>query len=128
MSFLDFPGAPASPAFPVNASSGNVSNAVASATLAAVTGKTNFLTGLEVTGSGATAGSVVVGTITGVVGGPLSYAMAIPAGVTLGAQPLCIDFSTPLAATAQNVAIVVSFPTFGAGNTNANVNARGFKL
>jgi hypothetical protein len=59
---------------------------------------------------------------------PLSYAMAVPAGVTLGAQPLCIDFSTPMAATAPNVAIVVSFPAFGGGNTNAVTNARGFRL
>jgi hypothetical protein len=126
--YTDFPGASASPAASVNASSGAVANAIASATLAAVTGKTNFLSGFEVTGSGATAASVITGTISGVVGGPLSYAMAVPAGVTLGAQPLCIDFSTPLAASAPNVAISVSFPAFGSGNTNAAINARGFRL
>jgi hypothetical protein len=126
--FNDFPGSASSPATPVNASSGNVANAVAAASLPASVGKTNFLTGVDVTGAGATAASVITGTISGVVGGPLDYAMAIPAGAAVGVQPLILDFSTPLAATAPNVAIVVSFPAFGAGNTNANVNARGFKL
>jgi hypothetical protein len=34
-------------------------------------------------------------------------------------------FDPPLEASAQNVAIVVSLPSLGAGNTNTTVNARG---
>lgn len=127
MSAHNTPGASASPAASVNASSGNVANAVATAALAATPGKTNFLSGFEVTGSGATAASAIIGTITGVVGGPLDYVLAVPAGVAVGVQPLTIDFSTPLAAIAPNVAIAVSFPAFGSGSTNAVVNARGFR-
>jgi hypothetical protein len=41
----------------VNASSGNVANATASATLAGVSNLTNWITGFEITNGGATAGS-----------------------------------------------------------------------
>jgi hypothetical protein len=37
-------------------------------------------------------------------------------------------FDPPLEASAQNVAIVVSLPSLGAGNTNTTVNARGLYL
>jgi hypothetical protein len=71
------PGATDSPASPINASSGSVANSVATATLPAVAGKTNFLSGLDVTGSGASAASVITGTISGIVGGPLAASLVV---------------------------------------------------
>src|SRR5260370_37907131 len=53
-------------ATPIAASSGNVANAVATATLASAANVTTYITGFEVTGAGATAGLAVTVTITGV--------------------------------------------------------------
>jgi hypothetical protein len=111
----------------VNASSGNVAAGTASATLAAVSGKTNYLSGFSLTSSGATAASVVTGTVTGILGGTLSFTQAVVAGATLANAPLNVSFNPPLAASAPNVAIVVSFPSLGAGNTNTTVNAFGYQ-
>jgi hypothetical protein len=44
-----------------------------------------------------------------------------------GAEPLVVEFSMPLAASGPNTAIVVSFPSFGPGNTNAVVNVHGYQ-
>jgi hypothetical protein len=111
----------------LNNSSGNVANASAVATLAAQgTDLVNYITGFEVTASGATAGLPVLVTVTGVKGGTLTYIFVFPAGALVAAQPLLIEFPQPLAASAANVAIVVTCPAGGAGNTNASVSAHGY--
>jgi hypothetical protein len=115
-------------ALPLNASSGNVAAAIANATLAAVASKTAYLTGFEVTGAGATAGLPVLVTVTGLLGGTLTYIYTAIAGVLLANQPLIVEFNPPLPASAQNTNIVVSCPSLGAGNTNNTVNAHGFNL
>src|SRR5947207_13311659 len=61
--------------------SGNVANSSAAASLAAVSGKTNYLTGFQVTASGATAGLPVNVTVTGVITGTMTYTFVFPAGV-----------------------------------------------
>jgi hypothetical protein len=110
----------------VAASSGNVANASAAATLAAPgAGLTNYLTGFSITFSGATAASVVTATVTGLLGGTLSFTVAVPAGATIGGTPLLVDLAVPHPASAANVAIVVTLPALGAGNTNAAVTVRG---
>jgi len=111
-----------------SASSGNVAAAAATATLAAVVGKTTYITGFSITGAGATAASVINPTVTGVLGGTQTYTIAIPAGATLGVTPLVVAFDPALPANAVNTAIVVSAPSFGAGNTNATVSAWGYQL
>lgn len=112
---------------PVGGTSGNVTAAVATATLAAAVGKTNYLTGFEVTGAGATGASVIIGTVVGLAGGTRSFNLAIPAGAAVGVTPLIVE-GLNLPASGPNVAIVVSFPSFGAGNTNACVNASGYQV
>lgn len=111
-----------------NASSGNVAAGVAAATIPAAIAKLACLAGIDVTAAGATAAAVVTLTITGVKGGPLSYTYAAPAGATLQGPTLQMTFDPPLEASSQNVAIVVSLPSLGAGNTNTTVNARGLYL
>lgn len=111
----------------LNESSGNVAAGTATATLPAVAGAMNWLFGFDVYGGGATAASVISCTVTGLAGGTATYSVAIPAGVTTGITPLNIRFPEPIPATAVNIAIVTSCPTFGAGNTNATVNAYGFQ-
>ena len=99
-----------------------------SATMPAVAGKTNYLTGFAVTGGGATAASIVTVTVTGLVGGTQTYKVAIPAGTTAGITPLIATFVPPLPASAANVAIAINLPSFGAGNTDAAVAAYGFVM
>lgn len=111
---------------PVQASSGNVANATAAATLAAQSGKTNYLTGIEITGAGATASSVVAATVTGLLGGTRTLIVAVPAGVTTGIAPIVEQFNKALKGAAANTAITLTLPALGAGNTNAAVSLQGF--
>lgn len=115
-------------ALPLANSSGNVAAAIAAATLVAIAAKTAFISGFEVTGSGATAGLPVSVTVTGLLGGTLTYTYTAVAGVLLANQPLIVEFNPPLPASAVNTNIVVSCPSLGLGNTNNTVNAHGFNL
>jgi hypothetical protein len=109
---------------PVSATSGNVANAAATATLPAAVGKTTVLDGFAVTGLGATAAATLDVTITGPVN-TIHYAFTVPAGVATEAFPLTVELPTPIPAAAANTAVVVNLPAFGAGNTNASVSAHG---
>jgi hypothetical protein len=113
---------------PVSASSGNVANGAAVATLAGVAGKTTYITGFEVTASGATLGLPVTVTVAGLLGGTLSYTFAFIAGALLASTPLIVQYPQPLPASAANTAIVVTLPAGGTGATNATANAHGFQL
>lgn len=115
-------------ATPVAASSGPVANAAATATLPAVAARTNFLSGFTVTPGTATGAAQVVVTVTGVVGGPLSYSVEVPSAAGGGGQTLSVSFNPPLPATAVNVAIVVSMPAAGVGGAGAAVNATGYLI
>ena len=111
----------------VTGSSGNVANANAVATLAAVAAKTTYITGFVLTAAGATAAGVVTATVTGVITGTMSFTFAVPAGATVGATPLVVNFPVPIPASAVNTAIVVTLPALGSGNTNATASATGFQ-
>lgn len=115
-------------ATPITAASGNVANGSAVATLAAVSAKTTYITGFEITSSGATAGSVVSPTVTGTVTGTLTYTYAAPAGVLAMGTPLIVEFAKPIPASAVNTPIAVTLPALGLGNTNATVVAHGYQL
>jgi hypothetical protein len=117
-------------ALPLSNSSGNVANATANAVLVAPSNNpnaTNYVTSFSISGAGATAASVVTATLTGVVGGPLNYTVAVPAGATLGLTPILRQYAVPLAGI-PGQAITLSLPALGAGNTNAAVNITGFRL
>lgn len=108
-------------------SSGDVAAAVATVTFAAAASKTNYLAGFDITGGGATAASVIQATVTGLLGGTRTINIPVPAGATLGIAPIVVIFNPPLPASAANIAIVVSAPSFGAGNLHASVNAQGYQ-
>lgn len=108
--------------------SGNVANASAVATLAGTAAKTTYITGFCLSASGATAGADVTATITGLLGGTKSYTFTFPLGAAVPAQPINVQFSRPLPASAQNTAIVVTLPAGGTGNTNAAATAEGYQL
>lgn len=114
-------------AAPVDSDSGVVGAAAATATLPGAAGKTTWITGFEVTGAGATAASVITVTLT--AGTTVKhYLIAVPAGATTSITPLIVEFTKPVPATAQNTAITVAVPSFGAGNTSACVTAHGYQL
>jgi hypothetical protein len=106
-------------------SSGNKANTNAVATLHPSSGKTASITGFQLTAAGATAALAVTATVTGVVGGPLSYTFTYPIGVAVPATPLNVKFDPPLPATAADTDIVVTLPASGTGGTNAAASAQG---
>ena len=111
----------------ITASSGNVAAATATATLAAASGKYTYISGFQITGTGATTGSVVTCTVSGVVTGTMSYTYAAPTGALLSANPLIVSFSPPIQSSATNTGIAVSCPSLGTGNTNTTVSAQGYQ-
>lgn len=110
----------------LNATSGNVANASAVATLAAVANKTNYVTGFDITGTGATVGLAVTATLAGLAGATLNYTVAAAVGALVSNSPMTVTFSPPLPASAVGVAVTLTLPALGAGNTNACVNLRGY--
>ena len=97
-------------------------------TIAAVAGRTGFCTGFSVDGLGATAASVIEVTLAGLVGGTKRYKLSIPAGATTAISRLVVEFSRPIPATAVNTAIVLTVPSFGAGNTSVVAEVHGFTV
>lgn len=111
----------------IQGQSGNQANAAAVATLAGVAGKTTWISGFEVTAAGSTAALVVLVTMTGPVTGG-TWVFVFPAGATVAAQSLIVEFVEPIPASALNTAIAITLPAGGAGNTNASVTAHGFQV
>lgn len=120
---------------PVAFSSGNVAAASAVATLPATAGLTTYIEGFDLMGLGATGTSEIAVTVTGLQTqtGTLTFNVNIPAGATTqinAASPngcYSFRFPSPIPASAPNTAIVVTAPTFGAGNLQACVTAYGFQ-
>lgn len=112
----------------VSASSGNVANAAAVATLPAVVGKTNYVSGFEITGGGATAAALVAATLAGLLGGTATYIVGAQLGVTVPNNPLIVEFNPPLPASAANIALTLTVPALGAGNTNSACVIHGYVL
>jgi len=117
---------PAEAATMVTGTSGNVAAASAAASLPAVAGKTNYLTGFDITSSGSTGAAVVLAALTGLLGGTISYVYTTVAGATLANPQLSVRFQTPLPASAVNTAITLTLPSLGTGNTNAITTVYGY--
>lgn len=113
---------------PITASSGNVANASAVATLAAVSNKTTYITGFQCTASGATVGLDVTVTVSGTVTGTMSYSFSAAVGALVASTPLIVTFGEPVPASTTNTTIVVTLPALGTGNTNSTCSAQGFQL
>lgn len=118
----DYPAA----AVPLISGSGNKANASAAATLTPTATTTAFITGFEVSGSGATAGLPVTVTVAGLLGGTQSYTYSFAAGALVANSPLAVTYFPALPASAVNTAIVVTCPASGAGGTNNTVVAHGY--
>lgn len=110
----------------ITATSGDIANNTAAATLAGVANKTTWLTGFIITGSGATAGLAVVVAVTGLAT-PISFIYCAAAGVAVANTPLVFFPQQPLPASAVNTAIVVTCPALGSGAAHNIVTAFGFQ-
>lgn len=110
----------------VMATSGNVAAGAAAASIPAVAGKLNYITGFSVTGTGATAGQAVVITVTGLSGGTITFTHASATGVAVGNAQFNYEFPAPHPASAINTAISVSCASLGAGSTNNVTNVFGY--
>ena len=96
------------------------------ATMAAAPGLRNRICGFIVTGGGATSASIIDVVVTGLPTS-LTFKLVIPAGATVSINPLVIPFGDGIPASADNTAITVTVPSFGAGNTHAAVAAGGYR-
>ena len=114
-------------ATPVQASA-TAANAPITATLPAAVGKRTYVTGIQVTGGGATAATIVAASITGLLGGQINYSIGVSAVPLATNTPLIVQFNPPLLASALNSAIALSTAAYGAGNTSAQVVIQGFQI
>jgi hypothetical protein len=96
-------------------------------TLNSAAGVTLYLSGILVTGLGATAAAQITVAITGLASALTLY-YPVPAGATVSGPVLFVPFSSPLPASAANTNIVVTVASFGAGNTAAGASAWGFRV
>ena len=110
------------------AGSANAANQSASATLTPAAGKTAYISGFAITGSGATVGLPVAVTVIGIIGGTRSYTYSFAASAILGNDPLVINYNPPIPASAADIAIQVTCQASGAGGLNNNIVAHGYSL
>lgn len=115
-------------ATPVAATSGNVANANAVAALPAVAGKTNYVTGFDISNGGATALLDVLATLAGLVGGVTLTYVATALTAAGGASSRQVQFTPPLPANAINTAITLTVPALGVGNAQSVANIYGYVL
>jgi hypothetical protein len=111
---------------PLVTGSGNQPNAAALAMLTGTPTTCVYLSGVIVTGSGATTAKPVLVTISGLIGGARNFVYGFGADVNAPNQPLILNFDPPLPAVAVNTAIAVTVPPGGTGNLNSMVTAYGF--
>lgn len=100
------------------------------ATFPAVAGRTAYLCGFYYTGTNATAATAGSVTITGTIGGTMSFGYpTLASGATIpNTIPVDEQFLPCVPASAINTAIVVNGPALGAGATLATVTAWGYYL
>lgn len=116
------------PATPIRGASGNVANASAAATLTGTATTTVYITGFTCTAGGATAAAEVDLTVTGTLGGTMTYTQGAPAGAGVPPNTLSVNFNPAYPASAVNTPIVVTMPALGAGNAHAACVATGFYM
>lgn len=114
-------------AIPITASA-NGTTGVVTATIAAQASKTAVICGFFYAGSNATAAQNGSVTVTGIVGGTMSFGYpTLALGATVPVTPPVDEAFLPcVPATSVNTAITVNGPALGAGATLATVTAWGF--
>ncbi len=117
------PGAAQTPA----AQSNSGGNAQQVASISPPAGQLAFLTGIQIYGLGATAALEVTATLTGLLGGNMSFPVQVPAGATVPITPVTQVFGgAGLQGSVAGQAIVLTVPAFGAGNTFEQASLQGY--
>lgn len=109
---------------PIYATASSAATTSANVSLTIPASTMGYLDGFDIDGLGATAGSNVVVTITGLVGGTLTYAFGVTAGATVPVHQ-SYRFNPPLQGSTMAQNIGVTLAGFGAGNTGFTNNAYG---
>jgi len=103
-------------------------NTVLTPTLPGVPGKITYITGLQITATGATASAATGASLAGVTGPTQTIIVTAPVGPTTAAPPIVINFNPPLPASAVNTPIILTVPALGAGNAACSASMQGFQL
>jgi hypothetical protein len=103
-----------------------VANLAAAATLTPTSTSVVYLTGFDVTGSGASAKNPVAISVNGLLGGPRYYAYMFDSPVNAINVPLSLRFDPPLQGAGIGIPVVVSCPPSGSGGIINVVNAYGY--
>jgi len=101
-------------------------------TLTGATNKTTYICGFTISGLGATSATAVVATVASLAKGDgtgvtWSYTYVFASGATTVSQPLVVQFSMCIPASAIGASITVTVPG-AAGNTATQINAHGYTL
>lgn len=106
----------------------NAADAALTLTAAAVAGKINYITGLDITSLGSTALTTVSASLSGLYGAQQAvWLYTSVAGVTTANTPLSVRFAPPLAG-AVDTAVTFTLPALGAGNAHVQGNMYGYTL
>ena len=109
-----------------NASSDSAASAVQTS-LPAVAGQRNYVVYAQCRGSGATASSSIVATITGLLGGTISIPVTVPT-IAGGDWTASLSIPTGWPAAANNSAVVIQVPSAGAGNLHSACSILGYTV
>lgn len=111
---------------PVQAAAVSLVAGATTVTLPGAVGKFTYVAGFAVTGAGATAASGIQVVLSGIAVS-LTYFIIVPAGAVVSITPLVVEFSVPIPSAAVNTAIMLTVPSFGAGNLAAASSIHGFQ-
>jgi hypothetical protein len=120
---------PTPPTIALANSTNATSHGQITASLAATTGKVNYIEGFDVTYSGTTTATNFCVTVTGTTN-TLNYSNVCLAGANAAGNAqggIFIRFPTPIPASATNTAITVTVPDLGSGNANVSATIYGFQ-
>lgn len=92
-------------------------------------GQRGYLQGFSIDGQGATGTATVLATLSGLLGGDLTRNLRVPAGVTINVPEAKVEFYPPRKSLdLTGTDIVLTVPSFGAGNLYARCSIWGYIL
>ena len=116
-----------------SSASSQASNTAIAASVAAVAGQYSYLSGIFISGLGATGAGVVACNITNILAtsgsNTWNFSINIPAGATVpfnNGLPYVMTFDPPLQAKAIDTSVQCNVGAFGAGNTQQTVSVWGY--
>ncbi len=111
---------------PFSTNSVTTSAAAIAAHISATAGQYGYLSGVTISGLGATATSAINCNIQGLIGGTRQFWIQIPAGVAVALNPIQLSWNPPVQSSAVNTLIQCNVPSFGTGNVEASVVMDGY--